>query len=1497
MFKPTGLRQRGQSASTPAPSQTAGGLPGETAANTYAQPAIGPQPEIIRQAYPSEVGSHQEAPFGPAGGRRSQEPAHHMDSYGAAPGSPIRSSSVEMTPAQEPFPGRDPYAHDHGRSASGQPFPGSMHRGTPSLQLDVPGTGPGQGIVSQGPPPSQPAYSPARMSSSSRSPERRSGGRPPVVPGAWHPTDTPSRPGDGNTYTRLSSDATAPMAEPMPVATGATSFPPRKSSLTQAMPLPTDLTGVASHSMTSTTSAAGEASPVTRGTRDRSVSSSRQPPTIIRPADIYKRMEEERSRERSLSASARPSMESMGSRPAESELPITSTLDPRRSAESLRQGEEGEMPFRAKTRLDPVTERKSEYGLEGLLASNAQRTEGRFNLTPTGNGTAPNSLALSNPGRDLSTSSDATTPPSLPAVGRLSGFGESLWTAESSGEAPPSTAQPTGPASIPAPSAADTTPNPSTIDSTRDPAATTLEHQPSMGFRSVVHQAFDQQSPSPATDSLQSTPMADPRRSNTTSTAGISPIISRAPSGHAGPVSAIAEERPFTDMDPSQPRSSSPGTLTHPPTSSSAEPAPPTIRLGHRRDLSTPSPNNSPARSPGVEANKPLREPDAAELATTTPVDPPQQDVHLEDLGRTVPGPTEGQYETGMGAGPPQQRSFSQDNREQQATEPRQESAVMPTEQSLPPTPSEMNQSSDDRPQPPRPKAGFSFLRSKVKDLAGRFDNPIQPKPLRGDKGNRSPEEQSPSARPDAPPRDASFRPALPGGWVSYAPSTGKGTPPPTTDQSSSPQGPHPAVKLDTPSMGHAGRTPATGAAEHSPFVSSPAAGQQATSANEVDERPMVVRETSAVGHATPSDAPSEPQREPDAKIKRISGPPSIPPTPPPKDTPATESSPGSPSNYFTTPLAPRRPPSDRGPASTRITPELDLPPVLPPLSTDNSPHDQESDKLRKEIVKSLNLPELSAMSAHPAQWEHYQPEPSQSLGVPHAGESTRDSTVLPREYDSYWASMRDEQEASPQAGRSSQAVTESVEPEKKRPESPMPSAGASNRDTTDVPHSDYFPRPLSTAAPKQQSAADPPASASPPVDSSTESPNLSVTAHSDTPVSPYVPTPDTGSHHPSHELQGPRPLGTIEMEPRPDSVSPATSQEMPSSHQQHPSDSTITAPAPEVVTTVSGSSATDDFTTRPLSASEIQAILEREGQQVGPPKPATPEAAPLQELPSHISNQQADSPDVKGRHSPAPEASPPPTYMPSDTAVRTSDSTAPTGEAVPPQTPSPVTVPPPQPAPTASTSPPPPALSFHEIAALQTPAERIQAYKAARHHYAGRDTGLAMWVARMRDSSLISTAATTARSSGDTPTRPLHSSLSPLDTSGPPGSHPAANTTPTSQQPYYQQYLHFSDAHHASSSSVSSRPAGASPSTAGPPGPAEGTASPNTTSGGKLSRDQVQAKGKDLLHSAGVLGGRANVAAKGFFSKGKSRWRTSGGGGSGGGGSGGGGGGGGAEH
>lgn len=44
--------------------------------------------------------------------------------------------------------------------------------------------------------------------------------------------------------------------------------------------------------------------------------------------------------------------------------------------------------------------------------------------------------------------------------------------------------------------------------------------------------------------------------------------------------------------------------------------------------------------------------------------------------------------------------------------------------------------------------------------------------------------------------------------------------------------------------------------------------------------------------------------------------------------------------------------------------------------------------------------------------------------------------------------------------------------------------------------------------------------------------------------------------------------------------------------------------------------------------------------------------------------------------------------------------------------------------------------------------------------------------------------------------------------------------------------------------------------------------------SGVRMSSQQVQARGKDLLHSANVFGGKASTISKGLFAKGRSRFK-----------------------
>ncbi|KIN07729.1 hypothetical protein OIDMADRAFT_16292, partial [Oidiodendron maius Zn] len=104
--------------------------------------------------------------------------------------------------------------------------------------------------------------------------------------------------------------------------------------------------------------------------------------------------------------------------------------------------------------------------------------------------------------------------------------------------------------------------------------------------------------------------------------------------------------------------------------------------------------------------------------------------------------------------------------------------------------------------------------------------------------------------------------------------------------------------------------------------------------------------------------------------------------------------------------------------------------------------------------------------------------------------------------------------------------------------------------------------------------------------------------------------------------------------------------------------------------------------------------------------------------------------------------------------------------------------------------------------------------------------------------------------------------------TSVPSGSAPSkyAGNIP-GQQPYYQQYLD------ANSPAVSGAPA-ARPGSAAQSSSQQGF---SPASGSKISTQQVQAKGKELLHSAGIFGGKAGKAGKGLLAKGKSRLRGGG--------------------
>lgn len=219
-----------------------------------------------------------------------------------------------------------------------------------------------------------------------------------------------------------------------------TQFPPRKSSV-----------GMSD-------------SPTAISPRDRAPSNPTKPLPFIRPADIYKRIEEERQRERASIDSSRPSLDD-----------VTSPQGVQKQTSSDNLGNPSALEKQPQP-LETVAERKSEF-----LPEPKPQEQAKPVAQPE--------------------SSKSSPPSSLPQLEGISAFDSDFW---SSGP------QPQAPAS------------------SHTPVTSPPDDQ---GFRSVVDQAFtrsDDQRSVPPTPISKSDSLVS--RSNTGSTTGISPIMSRVPS-------------------------------------------------------------------------------------------------------------------------------------------------------------------------------------------------------------------------------------------------------------------------------------------------------------------------------------------------------------------------------------------------------------------------------------------------------------------------------------------------------------------------------------------------------------------------------------------------------------------------------------------------------------------------------------------------------------------------------------------------------------------------------------------------------------------------------------------------------------------------------------------------------------------------------------------------------------------------------------------------------
>lgn len=178
----------------------------------------------------------------------------------------------------------------------------------------------------------------------------------------------------------------------------------------------------------------------------------------------------------------------------------------------------------------------------------------------------------------------ANEPPtlSLPDVKRLSGFGSNFLT--------------------------DSDSNPQ-INQDTPSQQHQLQHNPSLGFRSAVNQAFDvPETPSTIADSVA--------RSNSDSTTGISPIIAR--HGTTDDKTPTIHEEPNENAET--------------PTDAGI-----VFKPGHRRDLSIPSPGNSPSRRPQLGGPETSVSSELAQLSGATPAESPLD--HPQSSQQGLPHP------------------------------------------------------------------------------------------------------------------------------------------------------------------------------------------------------------------------------------------------------------------------------------------------------------------------------------------------------------------------------------------------------------------------------------------------------------------------------------------------------------------------------------------------------------------------------------------------------------------------------------------------------------------------------------------------------------------------------------------------------------------------------------------------------------------------------------------------------------------------------------------
>lgn len=1359
-----------------------------------------------------------------------------------------------------------------------------------------------------------------------------------------------------------------------------TQFPPRESSLSQQGPRYASI----GHEM----HPAAEGSDEDSSPLNPVAGNDAKPLPFVRPADIYKRMEEERERERRSQDSARPSMEAIMRKSTDREAsPIPSNpaeqsrLEgagrPSRLQNSLANTDFTDSNQRPDTTIDPATQRQREHG----MFTNNHPTSTQYGI---GND-APRDFTPLELEHSSAPSKVMLDHSVLPNVSRVSGFGESFFKPLESAQAHESRDLGIEP---PAP-----LPSSNNHLSPSDATIGSLQHQPSLGFRTVVRQAFDDQVP-PTPSSLADSSVA---RTNSESTSGVSPIMSRGPSvATAQPMlkdreAMLGGTRKITeavDEDSSRPIS---GSTIGPPKPNERKPSPSLVKSGesgavgqpasHRRNLSTPSPVSSPARTAALEVNRPMRRPQEVELAMATPIEAHRGNGQEFPLWKNA-------------------RDHDQRGGTDYTTREADIASIV-NESVEGPTPIAANAVKDARSSflesrrsnniesPTAPVASPSTLRAespgknRVRDLAGMFESGSHSKsgsesssPLRGNSFGANTLSVDDAASRPAAGRLESFRPRLPGGWESFASTAPSIAPYVSNNGKERGTSATPAADANNTTLKARGQdtnddidvTPTTvkrglTKSEHDYHGRSASTLEDPFSAVAAAGSALAGALAAAVGlgngeDATDKEPETDTKSDPDPvaedfgaargrsaslqntaitpeaskttnRLPTTSSVSSGAPTPPLKDTPLVGHEPAPDAGYFA-PIEPlKNRPRSQITTSDQATP-LARPPMLPYMSTDVKPQDLESDRLRKEIVRSLS----------PVTYTKPEPnvETPSSLDHPLSnnaslGSQSHDSMVIPSEYDSYWNEPNSEDGLSPRPSEYSDYPGH-------MPPVNHPQVLALAENLEQSPLSRGHNRALSAPGHEQQHTEEnmptPPAALTHRF--SWEQEPAAVAAGSGVETLGHPQKLGTNAHVISDQTRGERetalynPQKATEFQesqsPTPRDVSnaedinqatselPATEQEWGTGLAGH----TMNRWGPAAVTETGndmGSQHSGLYNVTNQARGHVNNPETVDGPVVGqlPTPPDTRrEATHMQSSHDPYSNDlyandpYANEPYAQNARSlpthhgfegqssevqpfDTHESSPQPAFerLPSDAQALNYQEASPQqepedlyGEAQATEsllstslqhgTHDPMNIAdnqdqylnaqrdnlPPLPPPPPGAQPRIPA--FREILALHTAADRIRAYNAAREQFANMNTGLDHWI--------TVTASETPEHAGLLPSidRP---SIAPASLSGTPTRGKLSGLRPpgaqATQQPYYQQYLN-----------ASSQPTTPGSATASP-GYSELSDRPNLPSSGGSGR--VQAKGKDLLKNAGVFGGKANVAAKGLFSKGKSRFRSSGGG------------------